>query len=77
MGADMTFAEVPVGHIFRFKGCACVCRRINDRPLDYTYVTRCPEHVGAYALGGLASMSAVEYDPLVAMLEAQSREGPV
>ena len=70
----MTFDEVPIGHVFKWLatagqiGCDCLVRRTGET--SYVYVWRCPEHVGAIATGGTATMSDVRYDPFIAMVEA-------
>jgi hypothetical protein len=67
----MTFAEVPIGHIFRV-GCPCICRRKSTT--SFVYVQRCKDHgvrgkeleQGNHFMGW-----QVRYDPLAAILEAQ------
>ena len=69
MGAGMTFAEVPIGHIFQFPHCACMLRRVGE--YHYQYVTYCEWHVDYRAIRGMAVLHwTVFYDEFSALLEA-------
>jgi hypothetical protein len=80
------FNEVPIGHIFQWPECDCVCRRTDTTV--YVNVTYCERHSVPLPLGaglaadrfrsrwgGYATTSDVRYDPFVAMLEAGEVEG--